>query len=471
MPLPRPLSVWYETARKRWWFAPKVSNKGIVASSTWGSGRQFTPDFATMGERYLSDVHIRYSIDTFAETVVQGGFHFVTEPADSSQTVKEPSKDAKEAIRVLDGFCDRIDMDTWILDEVRDLWGLGNIFAELQDRNDIENLARIPTMTVKKSTVTPRGEVISLTQKVGGDERIWNQEDMKDLIHIPWNPFDNSVFGRGVLDNLCRSGVGYTYQKGDNSYATEYRPAMAEAKEEFEDAARKISHRMVPRHVLVLQGIDDARATSINSEWRKLRPEDDFSMSTPGKDKAAVDILKVGMESRTQIDPYMNYFFDAIIMGTQTPEAKLVFGGGQFTEAASRTAERIALRKVNTVRKFLKRKLEKMIFTPILLQNGFTEEQLEEMGIEMRWEPITYADLGISEALSLYQSNAIGRNEVRLFASKAGLELLDNPEYLGIQGGATITDEGATQSGGQGYKKDAKGGAKDEGEKQAQGVK
>jgi hypothetical protein len=419
-----------------------------------------------MGMRYLSDVHIRYSIDTFAETVVQGGFHFVASPSDSDQAVQEPSKDAKEAIKVLDTFCDGIDMDTWILDEVRDLWGLGNIFAEIQDRTDIKDLARIPTMTVKKSTVTPRGEVKELVQRIEGTEKIWDQEKMKNLIHIPWNPFDNTIFGRGVLDTLCRSGVGYTYQKGDNSWTTEYRPAMAEAKEELEDAARKISHRMVPRHVLVLNGIDDVRATSINSEWKKLRPEDDFSLSTPGKDKANVEVLKVGMESRTQIDPYMKYFFDATIMGTQTPEAKLVFGGEQFTEAASRTAERIALRKVNAVRKFLKRQLERMIFTPILLQNGFMDEQIEEMGIEMRWEPITYADLGIPEAISLYQSNAIGRNEVRLFVSKAGLELLDKPEYLGIQGGAT--PEG--QSGAKGYDKGAKGMNKDEGEKKAQKV-
>jgi hypothetical protein len=122
--------------------------------------------------------------------------------------------------------------------------------------------------------------------------------------------------------------------------------------------------------------------------------------------------------------------------------------------------------------RFYRRALERTIIRPVL-ETEYSPEQVKELAIRMRWGPVSRLELTVDQAISSLQANGIGRNEFRLFLSQhTGFELLKDPEYMGIQGGATITEEGETVgSATHGYDKGPKGSEPDEGEEEGKGVK
>ena len=493
-------------------FAPKTE-KAILVGLTWGrsQGGKVKPSFIYQGERYRAHPNVRYGIDTFTTSAAGGGFHFIshteqeatdepeeesteedeagqskgTNPEKPMTEVVEPSEAPvkldkvsqeriAEAIEALESWCEDMDFDTWNLDSTRDLWGFGNLFAEKQyEAGKFVRLVRVPTPTIESLQITGRGQVLKLIQNIKGSKVVFEKETLEKILHINWNPFDTGIIGRGVLDSLCVEGPGYSYYTSANTLIEEKRPAYGEIMEENEDMMRKGIHRTTPRFLYVLYGIPQDSAESLVNEIKTLRPEDDVIMTVPRTSKdlhpSNVSVQRISHESRTNIDPQIQYFVDGVLQGIQSPDTRIAFGSKPVTEATSRTIERFRNQDVGAFQRYQRRKYERLIFREVLLQEGFTEDEIKLMKIRMRFPPVTKVEITPDFMLKSFQANGLGRNEFREYLSAAGVPLSPKPEYQGIQGGATTTNgeeaRPSASSGPEGqYEKGPKGPDADEGE-------
>ena len=498
-----------------------------------GQGGKVKPSFIYQAERYRAHPNVRYGIDTFTTSAAGGGFHFIShteeeateetmseeEPVDDKDDSSLPITEAippgagkrrggnqrpdderaqrhgsdnlpdrgagleapkvsperiREAIEKLESWCEDTDFDTWNLDSTRDLWGYGNIFAEKQyEAGKFVRLVRVPTPTIESLQITGRGQVLRLIQNIKGSKVVFEKETLEKILHINWNPFDTGIIGRGVLDSLCVEGPGYSYYTSDDTLIEEKRPAYGEIMEENEDMMRKGIHRTTPRFMYVLYGIPKDSGESLVNEIKKLRPEDDVIMTVPrtGKDlqPSKVEVQRISHESRTNIDPQIQYFVDGVLQGIQSPDTRIAFSNKPVTEASSRTIERFRNQDVGAFQRYQRRKYERLIFKEVLLQEGFSEEEIKMMKIRMRFPPVTKVEITPDFMLKSFQANGLGRNEFREYLSSAGVPLSPNPEYQGIQGGATKTYgeevRPSASSGLEGqYEKGPKGPDLDEGE-------
>ena len=111
-------------------------------------------------------------------------------------------------------------------------------------------------------------------------------------------------------------------------------------------------------------------------------------------------------------------------MGGQTPLPKLFTTPG-FTEASARAALEIAERKVLALQRFIKRTIEKEIFSPLVLQAGFDQKKANcrlNWGTEkpeLKFEDlIRLAEMSSKDGYSIVRPEEVRKNLV-----KAGFEL------------------------------------------------
>jgi hypothetical protein len=469
------MSAWRDIVRGFLGLGAKT-DKGTVAGGSYGrmGGKKEIPSFKKQGEYYLADVDIKASIDGFSIMLVGSDFHFIHHADLPIEKRPEQDDDAEEAIRILNKWRRTSGFNSWLLSSTIDLWGFGNIIGEYIEPGNFRRLARIPAMTIDRFKVSNKGEIQALTQRIEDYTTYWEGEDLNRLFHMAWNPFDTGVIGRGVLYSLCRSGVGYSYRKsGSDEYLTEYRPPVAAIKEENDHAMVKAAHQYNPKHLILGTGIPDRIGTDLANKIQSARQEDYIIATMPegarkGTNEAKIQVEKLHTESRSEIHPIVKRFDDQIVKGTETPYLNLVFGDERYSEASTRTAERFSSPLINTVQQTYSFQLEHKVFWLVLLEAGYDLESIDEMGIHMIWNPTQRIEITLEGLRGLGQANFLGRDEIRrVLGTMGGIELSKEPEYMGIQGGATMVGGEAVSSGARGYEKGKAPSTLGEGEEEA----
>lgn len=444
------------------------TDKGVVTSGSQSmfGGKQITPSFRTMGEYYLRDVDIGAAINGFATTVVGDGFYFTH----SNHLPIEERKDnpeAEEAIRALNAWRLRFNFYNWLYQSMIDYWGFGNIIGEYMSPGKFKKVERIPISTVERVAMTRRGKFLSLTQYIEGERVVWEKDDLASLMHMPWNPFDTGILGRGVLYTLCTSGVGYSYKTSDTNWRTEYRPPLAAVKEENDHSLMKAIHQSNPRHIIFGTGINDALGASLADQIKTSRQEDYIVVTTPqggtSGQQAKIEVNTM-TTPQSQVNPIVQRFDKQIQKGVQSPYVSLLFGDEQLSEAASRTSERLEMRVARLVRNIAGYQLMERMFNLVLIEAGYNQEQLYEMAILPTWTPLQKIEITLDGLVGLGSANFLGRDEVRSHIQYSGIELSKDPDYLGVRGGVTAEGQG---SGAAGYNKAAAPGTISKGEEKA----
>jgi hypothetical protein len=116
---------------------------------------------------------------------------------------------------------------------------------------------------------------------------------------------------------------------------------------------------------------------------------------------------------------YLDHIINQVYLGGETPLPKLFTTPG-FTEASAKAAIELAEQKVYALQRFIKRTIEKEIFTPIIQQEGYDPKKA---GLRLNWGTPEKPQIVIADILRAAELQLISQEEFRSMMKKMGWEL------------------------------------------------
>jgi hypothetical protein len=130
-------------------------------------------------------------------------------------------------------------------------------------------------------------------------------------------------------------------------------------------------------------------------------------------------VKTVQIDPRTQFQTYLEHIVNQVYLGGETPLPKLFTTPG-FTEASAKTAAEIAERKVQSLQRFIKRALEREVFTPVIEQAGYDAKRAQ---VRLQWGIPARPTINIADILKAAELQLISLEEFRSLAKTLGWRL------------------------------------------------
>ena len=353
---------------------------------------------------YEHDPTCKASVDLLAASAVGSGFHT---SVDSSYVNAEKSK------QVIDEFCESVNLDALLCDMARSLIACGNDFWLKLTPQKLFNLHRLPVDAVERIEqsnicansgnlkIPYRIEGYKLRQKYGGEELA-----PEALVHWKINCLDSSGYGTGVLQVLLHS---LTLQ-------SDKRPAFAYMKAKIERIMPKIFEKYAGPDVLAMLERADENTIRNFEKAIKNRGEEGAWLFYNGKGT----IQPVTVDPRARFEYYVEHLVNQFYLGCETPLPRL-FSTPGFTEASAKAALELQNMLINPIQRYIKRQVEREIFTSILAQSGL--EPLKAKA-RLHWSVPT-REASIQDLLKATELGFIQHSEFRKSVLKFGWELLN----------------------------------------------
>ena len=301
--------------------------------------------FSDVMTAYTRDPSCKAFVDFLADQAVGMGFY---------TTVNEEYEHAEEAKQAVDEFNEKVNLDGLLQIGAREIVASGNSFWLKTEPEQLENLKVLPLTGFDNPKAVVRdqyGEVTGYNYAYGDVKKSFAPEK---IIHFRWNPVNFSAFGTGVLQVLL----------AELSFDGERRMSFLEMKARIEKIMPEIFEKYAgPDELWVFAGASDKKL----AEYQKLIKSKPKAGAKFVYNKAEADIKTVAVDPRARYEAYVDHILNQVYLGGQTPLPKLFTTPG-FTEASANAAIEIAERKVISLQRFIKRTVEKEIFTPILEQ-------------------------------------------------------------------------------------------------------
>ena len=359
-------------------------------------GEKPVVSFETQVAVYLGDTMARSAIDFLAEQIAGPGFYTTAED--------------EKAKAVIDDFCASVNLDELMLWTAREVVAYGNCFWEKVTPARLENLKILPIIGIEKVERTAEGVVNGYRQTRGYGGGLLKPSQ---VIHFLWNPVNAEALGSGLIRSLC---------EGFQTSINEVRPAMADMKARMQkamiDQFEKFSG---PTELWTFKnlGKDDLQTYAnvlkkIPAKGARLAYNDEAEI------KQAVVPMGRGWE------PYVENIINDFLLGLETPIPRLFTTPG-FTEASARAALEAAERKVMSLQRFIKRIVEREVFTPIMEQAGYDPAEAK---VRLNWGQPEKPDLEFVDMFKAFELGAIRIEELRKMLIKSGWELTEAPEAM-----------------------------------------
>ena len=354
---------------------------------------------------YERDPTCKSSVDLLAASTVGMGFY---------TTCEQGQEKAKVAV---DGFCEEVNIDCLLNDMARSLIACGNDFwlklmpEKLSDilRMPIDAVERIQLTSVPDFKIPYRVEGYKLRSKYQGNNTA-SILSPDGVIHWRLNSSNTSSFGLGLLQVLI-----HTLTVG-----TDKRPAYSWMKAKIERIMPRIFEKYAGPDVLAyLEKADPATIKQFESAI-KNRPEEGAWLFY----NKPCEVKPVTIDPRAQgfvyyIDHIVNQFY----LGCETPLPRL-FSTPGFTEASARAALDLQDMLIRPVQRYIKRQVERDIFSLVLRQSGLDPTTSR---VRLNWGSPETPKLVPSDLIHAAQLGLIRSEEFRKNAVKFGWELWDAP--------------------------------------------
>jgi hypothetical protein len=118
---------------------------------------------------------------------------------------------------------------------------------------------------------------------------------------------------------------------------------------------------------------------------------------------------------------YLDHIINQVYLGGETPLPKLFTTPG-FTEASAKAAIELAEQKVYVLQRFIKRAIEKEVFTPIIQQEGYDPKKA---GLRLNWGTPEKPQIVMGDILRAAELQLISQEEFRSMMKKMGWELAE----------------------------------------------
>ena len=329
---------------------------------------------------YLKDPACKSFVDFLADQAVGSGFYV---------TVDEEYPQAEEAKRLVDEFCEQINLDGLLQIGARETIATGNSFWEKIEPNHLIELRILPLTSIGRIKRDIHGKVEGYVQSATYGGKTLPPER---IIHFKWNPVNGEPFGTGVLRTLLEK----------LSFNGETRMSFLEMKARIERMLPEIFEKYAgPDELWIFQDVPDDKLT----EYQAMIKNKPRAGARFVYNKEA-DVKTIQIDPRTQFQSYLDHILNQVYLGGQTPLPKLFTTPG-FTEASAKAAIEIAETKILSLQRFIKRLVEGEIFVPVVEQAGFDPV---EAGVRLNWgiperPEITVADLLRAAELCLIRTD------------------------------------------------------------------
>ncbi len=335
-------------------------------------------------EAYLKDPSCKAFVDFLADQVVGMGFY---------TTVNEVYPHAEEAKRLVDGLCEQVNLDGLLQIGAREIIATGNSFWEKVEPSRLMDLRILPLTSISRIKRDVHGNIQGYVQSATYGGKTLTPER---IIHFKWNPVNGESFGTGVLRPLLEK---LTISGGEN------RMSFLEMKARIERMLPEIFEKYAgPDELWVFEGVSDEQLTEYQRVIRsKPKAGARFVYNRPA------DIKTVQIDPRTQFQTYLEHIINQVYLGGQTPLPKLFTTPG-FTEASANAAIEIAERKVLAIQRFIKRIVEKEVFTLVVEQAGLDPR---EAGCRLNWGTPERPKIVVSDLLKAAELGLVSAEEFR----------------------------------------------------------
>ncbi len=357
---------------------------------------------------YERDPTCKASVDLLAASTVGMGFY---------TTVDETYEKAKEAKAAVDDFCEEVNLDGLLNDMAKPLIGCGNDFwlkltpEKLTDavRMPIEAVQRIGLSSVPTLKLPYKVTGYQLKSTYVGDSKEGNSLKPEAVIHWRLDGDVSSGFGVGLLQVLLHT----------LTVDSDRRPAVAWMKAKIERIMPKIFEKYAGPDVLaMLEGVDEATVKQFEQAI-KNRDEEGAWLFYNKK----IDLKPVTIDPRAQgFVYYIDHIINQFYLGCETPLHRL-FSTPGFTEASARAALDLQDMLIKPVQRYVKRQVEREIFTPVVAQAGLDAGKAK---VRLNWGSPETPELVASDLIAAAEKNLIRPDEFRKNAIKVlGWELWD----------------------------------------------
>jgi hypothetical protein len=355
---------------------------------------------------YESDPTCKASVDLLAASAVGAGFY---------TTVDKNYEKATEAKRAVDKFNESVNLDALLCDMARGLIACGNDFWLKLSPERLTELLRLPVDAVErvqqsfveeKTLRIPDGtESYKLRQAYGGETLA-----AEAVIHWRINCLDSSGYGTGILQVLLHS---LTLQ-------SDKRPAFAWMKAKIERIMPKIFEKYAGPDVLALLERADGETIRKFEQAIRNRGEEGAWLFYNGKG----ELQPVTLDPRARFEYYVEHLINQFYLGCETPLPRL-FSTPGFTEASAKAALELQNILIKPVQRYVKRQVEREIFSVVLAQEGFDPAKAQA---RLNWGSPKTQETSIADMLKAAELQMIRQEEFRKNAIKLGWELWEKPD-------------------------------------------
>jgi len=374
------------------------SNRLKLKPSTGVLPGEYPPiEFGLLLEIYLKDPTARAAVDYLADQVVGMGFYTTAE--------------LPEAKELVDEFCERVGLDELLQITAREVIAFGNSFWLKITPDKLKDLKLIPITNIHRIFRAPNGTVEAYEVRSGSKHVRLKPEE---VIHFKWNAVNNEAFGSGLLRTLAEP------LELQAAGVSERRPVFVMKALMQEALIMQLLTHSSPNQLWIFPGIppselDPSRPGTIAYEVANMPPWGArwVSNQPDANVKVAVPRISRGFEM------HIENISDEFVLGLQTPLPKLIIKRG-FTEASAKAAVELVERKVMALQRFIKRVIERQVFTPLVEQAGFDPR---EARVRLHWGVPERPDLRVSDILRAFELGVISREEARSMLAEIGWRL------------------------------------------------
>lgn len=355
---------------------------------------------------YERDPACKANVDLLAASAVGAGFY---------TTVDAGYEKSAEAKRVVDSFNESVNLDTLLCDMARTLIACGNDFWLKLSPERLTELRRLPTDAVERVQqsfieentlrIPFKTESYKLRQNYGGEAL-----NADAVIHWRINCLDASGYGTGVLQVLLHTLV----------LQSDKRPAFAWMKAKIERIMPKIFEKYAGPDVLALLERADGNTIQKFEQAIRNRGEEGAWLFFNGKG----ELQPVTIDPRARFEYYVEHLINQFYLGCETPLPRL-FSTPGFTEASAQAALELQNMLIKPVQRYIKRHVEREIFSTVLVQAGLDAEKAQA---RLQWGSPKTVETNISDMLKATELNYMRKEEFRKNAVKMGWELWEQAQ-------------------------------------------
>lgn len=346
-------------------------------------------------EAYLKDPACKAFVDFLADQTVGMGFYTTVDPEYS---------EADEAKRIVDEFCEQVNLDRLLQVGAREIIAVGNSFWEKVEPDRLEDLRILPLTSIERIKRDVHGNVQGYVQSATYGGKTLPPER---IIHFKWNPVNCEPFGTGTLRPLLEK----------LSFSGETRMSFLEMKARIERMLPDIFEKYAgPDELWIFEGVSDERL----AEYQRVIKSKPKAGARFVYNKPA-DVKTVQIDPRTQFQSYLEHILNQFYLGGETPLPKLFTTPG-FTEASAKAAVEVAERKVMALQRFMKRTVEREIFKPLIEQAGL---DARKSGCRLNWGLPEHPEIAVSDLIRAAELDLIRAEEFRSIMKHLGWELTE----------------------------------------------